>query len=196
MDNRSLILDHLLPLVPFDGWSDHALAQAAKRAGIDAAGLKRAFPAGIADCIRYFHEQEDKALATAFPEARIREMRVPQRIEALALYRLERLAPHKEAVRRAVAWHALPWHAAQGMRTLYNTVDMMWRIAGDNSTDFNFYTKRATLAALFSSTLLYWLNDSSESYGQTRLFLKRGLAGIAAFGKRKQALKSKLPFPA
>ena len=40
----------------------------------------------------------------------------------------------------------------------------MWRIAGDTSTDFNHYTKRMTLGAVYGSTLLVWLDDQSEGW--------------------------------
>jgi len=190
-DPRSLILEHALPLVPFDGWSDHTLAQAASRAKMGAAELRRAFPAGIADCIDYFFAQEDEALAEAFPQSTLAKVRVPDRIEMLILAQLEGLIRHKEAVRSAVAHNALPWNAPRAIRSLYRSVDRMWQLAGDNATDFNFYTKRATLAALYSSTLLYWLNDTSQDMEATKAFLKRGLAGIAVFGKKKAELRKK-----
>jgi ubiquinone biosynthesis protein COQ9 len=59
------------------------------------------------------------------------------------------------------------------LQLLYRTVDAIWYAAGDTSTDFNFYTKRATLAGVYSSTLLYWLNDRSEGSEATWSFLDR-----------------------
>ena len=76
--------------------------------------------------------------------------------------RLEILKPHKEAARRAAAFLSLPLNAALGAKLLYRTVDAMWRAAGDTSTDFNFYTKRAILAGVYASTLMRWFNDTSE----------------------------------
>ncbi len=89
-------------------------------------------------------------------------MKIRERISAAVLARLEVLAPHKEAARRAGAFLTLPPHAPLGMTLLYRTVDAMWRAAGDTSTDFNFYTKRAILAGVYSATLMRWFNDDSE----------------------------------
>jgi len=190
-DLRPSILTHALPLVPFDGWSDYMLRQAAKRAGASDQELKRAFPRSVADCIDYFFASEDEALATAFPQSALAAKRVPERIETLVMARLEHMASHREAVRRALAYRALPWNAPGACSSLYRTVDLLWRLAGDNATDFNHYTKRMTLAALYSSTVVYWLNDQSGNMQNTREFLKRGLAGIAAFGRKKKEFTSK-----
>jgi ubiquinone biosynthesis protein COQ9 len=82
------------------------------------------------------------------------------------------------------------------MTLLYRTVDRMWRAAGDTSTDFNFYTKRAILAGVYSSTLLRWFTDDSEDEKPTFEFLDRRIEDVMRFEKFKadanEAL-SKLP---
>ncbi len=61
----------------------------------------------------------------------------------------------------------------------------MWRIAGDTSTDFNHYTKRVTLGAVYGSTLLAWLDDDSEELGETAAFLDRRIDDVMSFEKWK-----------
>ena len=85
---------------------------------------------------------------------------------------------------------SLPFNAPLAMRLLYRTVDAMWYAAGDTSTDFNFYTKRATLAGVYSSTLLYWLNDRSPGSEATWGFLDRRIDDVMKFEKLKARLKS------
>ncbi len=194
MDNtRVIILEQILPLVPFDGWSAYALREAAKRAGVDEAALAQAFPRGIADCVEYFFTAADAALETAFAEGALAAKRVPERIEALVLARFDHWRGCREAARRAVAVQSLPWNAARGVAAVYRTVDAMWRLAGDASTDFSYYTKRATLAGVYSATMLCWLNDTSENDDATRQFLKRRLENVAAFGKWKKQFQGKKP---
>jgi len=189
-DLRSRLLEHALPLVPFTGWTDHTLRDAAERAGLDDFSVKRAFPGGAAAMLDYFFTQADETLARSLPEAELAAKRMPERIEALILARLAYWLPHREAVRRAVAMRTLPWKLAHASTSLYKSVDLMWRIAGDKSTDFSFYTKRMTLAALYSSTLLFWLNDESEAQADTHAFLLNRLQNIADFGKWKKKWKS------
>jgi ubiquinone biosynthesis protein COQ9 len=93
---------------------------------------------------------------------------------------------------------ALPQHAPLALRLLYETVDGIWYAAGDNATDFSFYTKRITLAGIYAATLLYWLDDRSEGFAETRAFLERRLADAARFGASRRRLAKafdRLPNP-
>ncbi len=188
---RNIILKNLLLLAPFDGWSDYALKEAAKKSGLDTLALKKAFPGGVKECLDFFFAEEDRILAEHLPAESLAKMRMPDRIETLILKRLESLLPKREALRGALAIYAMPWNAASSYKALYRTVDLMWKLAGDKSTDFSFYTKRMTLAGLYSSTLLFWLNDESEGHKETGEFIKRRLVNIADFGKFKKELLSK-----
>ena len=111
------------------------------------------------------------------------------KIRALILLRLTQAIPHKEAVRRTLAALATPLHAPMSTALLYQTVDHMWRAAGDDATDASFYTKRATLAAVYSATLLAFLGDDSADMAKTEAFLDRRLADVAKIPKVTAPLK-------
>jgi ubiquinone biosynthesis protein COQ9 len=93
-------------------------------------------------------------------------------------------------VRRALALLSLPFNAPLALKLLYNTVDALWYAAGDTSTDFNFYTKRATLAGVYSSTLLYWLNDRTPGSEATWAFLDRRIEDVMKIEKLKSQVAS------
>ena len=93
--------------------------------------------------------------------------------------RLEALALHREAVRRALSLLAQPFNMPLAARLLYETVDAIWYAVGDASADFSFYTKRGTLAGVLAVTTLYWLEDRSANFVETRGFLERRLARSA-----------------
>jgi ubiquinone biosynthesis protein COQ9 len=106
--------------------------------------------------------------------------------------------PHREAIRRAVATLALPIHAALAARLLYRTVDAVWHAVGDRSTDYNFYTKRMLLAGVYSSTVLFWINDKSADCAETWAFLDRRIADVMQIPKamaRLNKIKDRLPDP-
>ena len=105
-------------------------------------------------------------------------------------YDSARLLRSHEATRRALALLSLPFHAGRGLKLLYRTVDAMWYAAGDTSTDFNFYTKRATLAGVYSSTLLYWLSDRSPGGEATWAFLDRRIDDVMKIEKLKSQVRS------
>ena len=117
-------------------------------------------------------------------------LKMRERIKGAVRIRLERHAGEREAVRRALALLSLPFNAGLALKLLYKTVDAMWYAAGDTSTDFNFYTKRATLAGVYSSTLLYWLNDRSPGSEATWGFLDRRIDDVMKIEKLKAQVRS------
>ena len=112
-------------------------------------------------------------------------MKIREKIRALVWRRLEIMGPAREAVRRALAILAMPQNVPLALRIGWRTADLMWRIAGDTSTDFNHYTKRMTLGAVYGSTLLAWLDDQSEGWSDTAAFLDRRIDDVMKFEKFK-----------
>jgi ubiquinone biosynthesis protein COQ9 len=190
---RERIIEAALPHVPFDGWTQRAMRRGAEAIGYDDATARRAFPYGAADMVREYSRMLDRRTAEALAGQGLDRLRVRERVAAGVTTRLELMAPHREAVRRALSVLALPLNAPLGMRCLYDTVDLIWRAAGDTATDWNFYTKRTLLAGVYSSTVLYWLDDKSEDYADTRAFLDRRIEDAM---RLPRTLSSLVRFPA
>ena len=186
------LIEAVLNHIPFDGWSEASLKMAAADCGVSEAELTTLFPAGIADAIAAYGAWADEKMKAAFLdrfEAELSVMPVHKKIRTLILIRLKQAAPHKEVVRRTMAVLARPQHAKLATKLLYDTVDVVWRTAGDTSTDYNFYTKRATLSAVYSATLLAFLADNSADMAKTEAFLDRRLADIARIPKLAKPAK-------
>jgi ubiquinone biosynthesis protein COQ9 len=185
---REALIEAMLPDVAFDGWSRAALRAAARRSGMPAGEAVALFPGGAADLVAAFSRWADQRLLDRLEATPLDELPVSDRIGFALTSRLEIVEPGREAVRHALAVLALPQHAALGLRLLYETVDGIWYAAGDRATDFSFYTKRATLSAIYAATVLYWLEDRSEGFADTRGFVERRLAEAAAFARARQRL--------
>ena len=95
------------------------------------------------------------------------------------------MGPAREAVRRALAILAMPQNLPLALRISWRSADLMWRLAGDTSTDFNHYTKRMTLGTVYCSTLINWLDDQSEGWTDTAAFLDRRIDDVMRFEKFK-----------
>lgn len=180
---RDQVLLAALPNIVFDGWSVASLNDGARSAGLTPFDVARAFPAGEAEAAAHFSDWADRQMLAALTELDLAAMKVRARAHAAVRARLTALAPHKEAVRRAIAFSAMPSHCALGPKSLYATVDAIWFAIGDTATDFNFYTKRALLAAVVASTTLYWLEDGSEDQSDSWAFLDRALDGALGLGR-------------
>jgi ubiquinone biosynthesis protein COQ9 len=179
------VLDAALPHIAFDGFTPKLLESAAKEAGADKNDLKRLFPNGALDLIAAYSEHADREMETRLKKAKLSAMKVRERIKAAVKARLAVLKPHKEAARRTVAHLSLPANMAFATKLAWNTADAMWRAVGDTSTDFNYYTKRAILMGVHTSTVLRWLTDDSADESATDAFLSARIENVMQFEKLK-----------
>ena len=169
----------------FDGWTRAAVDAAADQLSIDRAQARLAMPKTQAGLVDVYIQAVDRALLEHFTPRRLAKMKIRDKIRALVWHRLEVMAPAREAVRRGLAVLALPQNLPLAMRIGWRTADLMWRIAGDTSTDFNHYTKRLTLGGVYTSTLLAWLDDDSDQWSETSAFLDRRIDDVMKFEKWK-----------
>jgi ubiquinone biosynthesis protein COQ9 len=182
---RDAAIEALLPRVPAQGWTLSALRGALADIGGDPRDAELLFPGGAAELVEVYLDLADRRMTEG---AGLEGLRTAERVRALIARRLEQARPHKEAVRRALAVLALPRNAATAARTAARTVDAIWYAAGDRSADFSWYTKRATLGAVYTATLLYWLRDWSEDDSATLAFLDRRLADVARIGRLRRRM--------
>ena len=193
IEPREMNLDELraalAPLLPghaaFDGWSNEALAMAAQALGVPAERARIAFPGGQAQMIDAWFDWVDREMLAAFPPERIASMKIRERIRELVLFRLEAMRPYREALRRALAILAQPHNLPDAARLAWRAADRIWRVAGDNATDFNHYSKRAILVGVYGSTILVFLDDESAGLADTRAFLDRRIDAVMRFEKMK-----------
>jgi ubiquinone biosynthesis protein COQ9 len=169
----------------FDGWTQAAVDSAAQQLGVDPVQARLAMPKSQGGMIDLYIEEVDRALEAYFTPERLQGMKIRDKIHSLVWRRLEIMGPAREAVRRALAILAMPQNLPLALRISWRTADRMWRIAGDTSTDFNHYTKRMTLGAVYGSTLLVWLDDDSEGRKETAAFLDRRIDDVMKIEKLK-----------
>ncbi len=193
-ETRDQIIMAALPHVMFDGWTFKSLEQGAASLGLPKGSAERAFPRGLVSSVEWFNRLADRLFQADFAAlvASEGERPVHQRVGVAVRLRLERWSPHKDAIRRALALYAQPASCGLAPKAAWQTADLLWRAAGDRSTDFNWYTKRATLVAVWSATLFYWLDDTSPDNAATWDFLNRQLSGVATAIKTRKRLTDQL----
>jgi ubiquinone biosynthesis protein COQ9 len=186
-DQRDRLLEAALVHVPFDGWSRRSLFAGARDLGVEPGVARRLFPRGGDDLLAQLERWADRQMLARIDLDALATMRIRERIATLVRARLEALGPHREAMRRAVAARLLPSNAMAGCASLWRTVDLMWSVAGDKAEDYNYYSKRSLLAAVWTSTFLFWLEDRSDGFADTWAFLDRRIGDVmqvGAFGAR------------
>ncbi len=197
LDNRQIKIDlirAMLTHVPFDGWTWEAMEQGAidisfekkKTSSSRIEIFKDLFKNGSIDFIDVFSEMIDLEVKQNYDLIDPKPERVPEKIKKIIMIRLKLCQKYKEAVRSSIALTAIPTNAKTSIKILYRTCNSIWRISGDKSTDFSFYTRRISLATVYTSTLLFWLNDKSNDNVETEYFLDRRLKDISKISSFKK----------
>lgn len=163
----------------WEGWSPATLRAACGDAGEDPALLDSHFPRGVAGAVADWSALADEEMERAAAQEDMAGMRTPARIRRVVELRLRAAEPHREALRGALRVLALPWNLALGARVAARTASVMWHAAGDGSADFSWYTRRATLAAVYGATLAFWLSPRQPEMEEVLAFLDRRLADMA-----------------
>ncbi len=176
-DLKGKLLDAALPNVAFDGWSDKSLAAAAADIDISLEDARAICPRGAVDLALEYHDRGDTLMEERLGAADFADMRFRDKVAEAVKIRLE-VIDDKEAVRRAATLFALPHHAGDSAKTLWQTADKIWNALGDTSEDYNWYTKRATLSGVWAATVLFWLGDESEDFQRTRDFIDRRIDDV------------------
>lgn len=178
-----MLVKSALQHIPFDGWSMSAIQMAADEHGLTDADIDRLLPYGVRSAIEIYAAMADDEMVAGFEALSPQPEKTHLKIRALILKRLEQAAPHKEVVRKTLSYLAKPDQTKLAAELLYATIDRMWRAAGDVSTDASFYSKRATLSAVYSATLLAFLGDDTPDMSKTKDFLDRRLSDVAKIPK-------------
>lgn len=178
-----------LPNVAFDGWSPSTFSAACEEANIPETKARLICPRGAVDLASTFHKWGDDQFNSSFKKQKISELKVREKIKKAVELRIT-ISSDKEAVRRGVVLFSLPTHAVEGGRLVWDTSDLIWQLIGDESEDFNWYSKRTILSAVYASTVLFWLGDDSEGSAETWHFLNRRIEDVMTFEKVKAQLKA------
>lgn len=176
----------------FDGWSAAAVNAAAEGAGIDPAVARLALPDSMS-MIAAWVAHVDAAMAAEFGAneagaGRLDNLPIRERIRRLVTFRLDAVRGLEEALSRALAIQAMPQNVPAALRLGWSSADKMWRLAGDTATDYNHYTKRTILAAIYAATLAVYIDDQSEGKADSFAFLNRRIDGVMKFEKAKAQL--------
>jgi len=178
------LLEAILPHVAFDGWSEAAFAAAAEDCGVSPEEARALCPGGASDLAELFHTEGDAAMVKALQSADLSEMRFRDKVAHAVRLRLDAVTD-KEAVRRGSALFALPHMAPIGSKLIWGTADGIWTALGDTSEDVNYYTKRATLSAVYGAVVLFWLGDDTDDGQATTDFIERRIENVMEFEKVK-----------
>jgi len=163
------------------GWSREAIAAGAEEVGLPsvAHGL---FPGGAVDLITMFYQRCNEEMAERLAEQVAAmepgELKIRTFVVEAMKMRLQMLEPYIDNWAEAMGIMALPQNALKGWSNLGDLADEIWYQTGDTSTDFNWYTKRLSVGAIYKASEIFMLQDESEDFEETWQFLENRVADL------------------
>lgn len=156
-------------------WSLEALEETALSLGLDKQHHKIFFPEGISEVYSYYENEIDQLMYD-----KLINSNAPQKIREKIIKALEiRIIDLGNNIQTP---HNI-------FRTSWHTSDLIWRYAGDNSTDFNFYTKRMLLSSVYIRARKYYLSDYSLDHIDTKKYIQNAIEKVIKIS----SLKHKIP---
>ena len=187
---RKTILNRALIDIENSGFNEKMLLNAAKNCKISEGKLGRLFPEGIFELKQYYFSEIDEQMLQKIKTQNYENIRVRDKIFNGVLIRLELFKKNKTSIKYIFVSESS--NPIKSLKHLWRTSDLIWKSAGDSSTDYNHYTKRLLLSWVYITTLICWLNDKSRNINNTKLFLNRRIDEVLEFGKQSGKIKSKI----
>ena len=176
------ILELTKKIVSIDGWSENVLEKLVNK-NIDSSELAYYYPNGYKDILKFSLDEINYSLEKIISKTNIINLPLNKRIKKILMTRIEILNKDKKFFNKTFNHLILPQNTKILTKSLYKSVDTMWYLAGDNSTDFNFYTKRLILSGIYTSTLLIFFNNNIEEAENN---IDRSLKRISKLPKLKE----------
>jgi len=189
LKNRQKILDNFLKICIIDGWSNQSLKEAAAKSGFKDGDELLIFEDGIYSLIDFYFEIGNNEFRKKAEQLELEDLKIRDKIKNLVKLRLNIEEGNKNALHSLVS-------ISRGRRipTLiknsYNISDSMWRASGDNSQDFNFYSKRIILSKIFTRVALKFIDDESDNHQDSWNLLDKEISKIMKISTIKEKIKN------
>jgi len=187
-NKRLKILSNAKKHIPFDGWNEKILSTVANDLKIPINEIHALFPKNYRDLLELYLEDSESKMLIDCKKLNISNMKIDKKIYEIIFFRIKKNLNNKELIRKTFFALSLPKNSLLGISSLYKTVDNIWFLAGDNSLDFNFYTKRLILAGIYTTVLLYWFNDDNKDLKRTKSFLIKQIKRTSFIKKIKNSI--------
>ena len=148
-------------IVSIEGWSSEIFSKLQKQ-NIEKNDLFYFFPDGYKDLLEYALQNINEKLEYKLKKINLINFPINKRIKKILLLRFDILNEDKEFYKKTFNHLLLPTNNKISKKSLYNSVSTMWYLAGDNSTDFNFYTKRLILSGVYTNALFVFFSKEMK----------------------------------
>lgn len=192
VENQQKILHHFLELCCLEGWSSKTLEAAFVKADIDVKFVNLIFANGASDVADLFVRNIDEKMIREVEKIDLSQMKISDKIKALIKIRLNLNLPYQQQIKKLISFYSQPSNAIYGFKNIYHSADLMWKLIGDNATDFNFYSKRIILSKVYIRVLFCFARDDSANHQKTFDLLDSQIKKVVQFTAFKFKLKNSI----
>ena len=187
LKKRLEVLKYAKIFISEKGLNKNSLENISKRYGLNINEIEVLFPEGDIDLIKFTLEQLNKELKEYCKKIDLIRLPVHKRIKKVLLSKISLMNKNKLFYRSIFLNLLIPKKNFSLLNQLYNSVDQIWFIAGDSSTDFNFYTKRLILSGIYSRVILFFFNNNNQE--ELENILDESLKRVSKIPEIKSKLK-------
>ena len=163
LNKRLEVLRFAKILIAADGFKANTLKTLSNKFNLDINEIDILFPESNNDLIKFSLEQLNIDLDNACKKIDLIRLPVHKRIRKLLLLKLSLMHKDKIFYKKIFLNLLIPKRDMFLPFQLYKSIDQIWFIAGDTSTDFNFYTKRLILGSIYIRVVLFFFNNNNQS---------------------------------
>ena len=170
------------------GWNENLFDNIANESAYTYEEIYSLFPEGYTYIIQMYLEEIDEEMTKESKKINLISLKIHERIRELCILRLNIMAKDKDLFSKTLLHLLLPHNYKFSSKNLYKTVNQMWFLAGDNSTDFNFYSKRIILASVYTSIIIHFINN--DNMDETLILLNKLLRRVSKIPKIKNNISN------
>ena len=191
---KQKLLEAIINIVEINGWSSNVFQKLKNKNIIKISDLMINFPDEDKDLLIFVINELNYLMEKKINKRDIMNLPISKRIKRILITRFEILKNNKKFYKKTFTYLLLPKNIKLMKNNLYKSVDQMWYLAGDNSTDFNFYTKRLTLSFIYVNALFtFYKNDKSNVEDNIDINLKK-ISKIPKLKNKFVFIKDSFPF--
>ena len=164
--------------VPKFGWARETLLHCAKKQKLSTPNLALMFPSFEYDVLKHLIAQNNSLVEKNYNSFNNSRLKTRDKIKTIMELKFDSNAYLKDALPEMLKFLLRPGNIFMSIKMLHQNSDFIWKLAGDKSNDFNYYSKRGLLSMVYLATLIYWLNDKSNKGIGTKNFISKSVDGI------------------
>lgn len=183
---RNKILIEAKPYIIDYGWSKKMFKEVSKHSkyGLDLVLIL--FPQGYINLLQLYLDDLNLKMTYESKKIDLIRLKLHERIREICFIRFNIMEKEKKIIKKTFVYLLLPNKYKFSLKNIYRSVDQIWYLAGDSSTDFNFYSKRVILASIYSSTMMHFINN--DNLEETKNIFDKRLKNLSKIPKIKERL--------